>query len=144
MQGAATPDKYRYQKMISEDEVLKYQFIPRVSLKDDGPTGQTTGQRGSDPSAYRVSKRWRADGSDDGLERKWPVGRRLTRRRIGSLKQGIITYYRILNPKRLKKTWLLLSSSNAHITKYSYRTATITVKIKIKHKYQKIVMYTID
>jgi len=29
----------------------------RVSLKDDGPTGQTTGQRGSDPSAYRVSKR---------------------------------------------------------------------------------------
>jgi len=27
----------------------------RVSLKDDGPTGQTTGQRGSDPSAYRVS-----------------------------------------------------------------------------------------
>ena len=26
-----------------------------VSLKDDGPTGQTTGQRGSDPSAYRVS-----------------------------------------------------------------------------------------
>ena len=23
----------------------------RVSLKDDGPTGQTTGQRGSDPSA---------------------------------------------------------------------------------------------
>jgi len=28
----------------------------RVSLKDDGPTGQTTGQRGSDPSAYRVSK----------------------------------------------------------------------------------------
>jgi len=29
----------------------------RVSLKDDGPTGQTTGQRGSDPSAYRGSKR---------------------------------------------------------------------------------------
>ena len=28
-----------------------------VSLKDDGPTGQTTGQRGSDPSAYRGSKR---------------------------------------------------------------------------------------
>ena len=27
----------------------------RVSLKHDGPTGQTTGQRGSDPSAYRVS-----------------------------------------------------------------------------------------
>ena len=26
-----------------------------VSLEDDGPTGQTTGQRGSDPSAYRVS-----------------------------------------------------------------------------------------
>ena len=26
-----------------------------VSLKDDGPTGQTTGQRGSNPSAYRVS-----------------------------------------------------------------------------------------
>ena len=25
------------------------------SVKDDGPTGQTTGQRGSDPSAYRVS-----------------------------------------------------------------------------------------
>ena len=25
-------------------------------------------------------------------------------------------------------------SSNAHITKYSTRTATITVKIKIKHK----------
>jgi len=30
-------------------------YILRVSLKDDGPTGQTTGQRGSDPSAYRVS-----------------------------------------------------------------------------------------
>ena len=29
----------------------------RVSRKDDGPTGQTTGQRGSDPSAYRGSKR---------------------------------------------------------------------------------------
>jgi len=27
----------------------------RVSLKDDGPTGQTMGQRGSDLSAYRVS-----------------------------------------------------------------------------------------
>jgi len=26
-----------------------------VSLKDDGPTGQTTGQSGSDPSAYRLS-----------------------------------------------------------------------------------------
>ena len=25
------------------------------SLKDDGPTGQTTGQRGSDPSAFKVS-----------------------------------------------------------------------------------------
>ena len=45
-----------------------------VSLKDDGPTGKTTGQRGSDPSAYRLSKRWRADGSDDGPERKWPIG----------------------------------------------------------------------
>ena len=32
-------------------------YSRRVSLKDDGPTGQTTGQRGSDPSAYRVSKR---------------------------------------------------------------------------------------
>jgi len=27
----------------------------------------------------------------------------VTRRRIGSVKQGIITYYRVLNPKRLKK-----------------------------------------
>jgi len=26
-------------------------FLPPVSLKHDGPTGQTTGQRGSDPSA---------------------------------------------------------------------------------------------
>ena len=30
----------------------------RVSLKDDGPTGQTTGQRGSDPSAYRVTNHY--------------------------------------------------------------------------------------
>ena len=29
-----------------------------VSLKDDGPTGQTTGQRGSDPSAYRVTNHY--------------------------------------------------------------------------------------
>ena len=54
------------------------------AVKDDGPTGQ----RGSDPSAYRVTKRRRAreeatrrhigsvkdDGPDDGPERKWPVG----------------------------------------------------------------------
>jgi len=46
-----------------------YSKQARVSLKDDGPTGQTMGQRGSDPSAYRVT----------------------------------ITYYRVLNPKRLKK-----------------------------------------
>ena len=74
-----------------------------VSLKDDGPTGQTTGQRGSDPSAYRVS---------------------------------ITGYYNILQGikhETTQKTWLSLSS-NAHITKYSSRTATITVKLKIKHK----------
>ena len=29
-----------------------------VSLKHDGPTGQTTGQRGSDPSAYRVTNHY--------------------------------------------------------------------------------------
>jgi len=76
-----------------------------VSLKDDGPTGQTTGQRGSDPSAYRVS---------------------------------ITGYYNILwgiKPETTQKTWLLLSS-NAHIKKYSSRTATITAKLKIKHKYR--------
>jgi len=68
------------------------------SVKDDGPTGQ----RGSDPSAYRFS---------------------------------ITGYYNILQgikPETTQKTWILLS--NAHITKYSTRTATITVKLKIKHK----------
>jgi len=29
-----------------------------VSLKDDGPTGQTRGQRGSDQSAYRVTNHY--------------------------------------------------------------------------------------
>jgi len=75
----------------------------RVSLKDDGPTGQTTGQRGSDPSAYRVR---------------------------------ITGYYNILQgikPETTQKPWILLSS-NAHLTKYSTRTATITVKLNIKHK----------
>ena len=69
------------------------------AVKDDGPTGQ----RGSDPSAYRVS---------------------------------ITGYYNTLQgikPEMTQKTWILLSS-NAHLTKYSTRTATITVKLKIKHK----------
>jgi len=75
------------------------------AVKDDGPTGQTTGQRGSDPSACRVS---------------------------------ITGYYNILQgikPETTQKTWILLSS-NAHITKYSTRTATITVKLKITHTLQ--------
>jgi len=34
---------------------MVHKYYDGVSLKDDGPTGQTTGQRGSDPSVYRGS-----------------------------------------------------------------------------------------
>ena len=56
-------------------------YILRVSLKDDGPTGQTTGQRGSDPSAYRVS---------------------IT---------GYYNILQGIKPETTQKTWILLSSN---------------------------------
>jgi len=55
---------------------------------------------------------------------------------LSAYRVSITGYYNILpgiKPETTQKTRILLSS-NAHLTKYSTRTATVTVKLKIKHK----------
>jgi len=86
--------------------------IPGVSLKDDGPTGQTTGQRGSGPSAYRVS---------------------IT---------GYYNILQGIKPETTQKAWILLSSNahlTKYSTRIATITAKLKIKHKKYHEYTKAI-----
>jgi len=80
------------------------------AVKDDRPTGPTTGQRGSDPSAYRVS---------------------IT---------GYYNILQGIKPETTQKAWILLSSNahlTKYSTRIATITAKLKIKHKKYHEYTK-------